>query len=216
MRGTPSDHSPNLSEYGIIPAYAGNTHTALASPSGCGDHPRICGEHISNAGDYRSVAGSSPHMRGTRKVHCLRFRQWGIIPAYAGNTDSTVSDRDLGRGSSPHMRGTPDLRREAGSRPGIIPAYAGNTRAERVRSPTSRDHPRICGEHEAFGTSASKAQGSSPHMRGTLPFHGAGECIAGIIPAYAGNTVPRTCIRVSLWDHPRICGEHAFGTPSRA
>ena len=30
----------------------------------------------------------------------------------------------------------------------------------------------------------------------------------GIIPAYAGNTLPSIACRNRTWDHPRVCGEH--------
>ena len=30
----------------------------------------------------------------------------------------------------------------------------------------------------------------------------------GIIPAYAGNTQSNTMRGASVWDHPRVCGEH--------
>ena len=50
--------------------------------------------------------------------------------------------------------------------------------------------------------------GSSPRMRGTQhPAHDR-EDIAGIIPAYAGNTARCAQARISPWDHPRVCGEH--------
>ncbi len=31
-----------------------------------------------------------------------------------------------------------------------------------------------------------------------------------IIPAYAGNTFARTVEELTVEDHPRLCGEHAF------
>ena len=52
--------------------------------------------------------------------------------------------------------------------------------------------------------------GSSPRMRGTPSTNTFRNEMAGIIPAYAGNTslppVSRDCRR----DHPRVCGEHEF------
>ena len=50
--------------------------------------------------------------------------------------------------------------------------------------------------------------GSSPHMRGTLATGILVILRAGIIPAYAGNTVREELIRRPSRDHPRICGEH--------
>ena len=39
----------------------------------------------------------------------------------------------------------------------------------------------------------------------------------GIIPAYAGNTLPQTRNRTAHGDHPRVCGEHPLvdGEPSK-
>ena len=50
--------------------------------------------------------------------------------------------------------------------------------------------------------------GSSPRMRGTLDVELVGHVLAGIIPAYAGNTGDTIELRTFGWDHPRVCGEH--------
>ena len=70
------------------------------------------------------------------------------------------------------------------------------------------DHPRVCGEHRKQHVRHYSRQGSSPRMRGTLLTHGVERAIAGIIPAYAGNTNLQG-IGIAQWrDHPRVCGEH--------
>ncbi len=51
-------------------------------------------------------------------------------------------------------------------------------------------------------------EGSSPHMRGTPPMITILTCRAGIIPAYAGNTMVADAGFRFDGDHPRICGEH--------
>ena len=237
---------------GIIPAYAGNTRLSCA----------VSGAH----------AGSSPHTRGTpwtrspapswtrdhpriRGEHVARpmaqLLAVGIIPAYAGNTEEEYYDKKSGEGSSPHTRGTPSASSRATS--------------------STRDHPRIRGEHKARGVlgnrgagiipayagntkpvfdSVNMRRGSSPHTRGTpctcasctyrpwdhprirgeqCPPPVAVGVSRGIIPAYAGNTLCLpSCCRVSIgssphtrgtrspwtvrsygtWDHPRIRGEH--------
>ena len=50
--------------------------------------------------------------------------------------------------------------------------------------------------------------GSSPRMRGTPVGIDVGCEGRGIIPAYAGNTEPSSNFGRSIWDHPRVCGEH--------
>ncbi len=172
--------------------------------------------------------GSSPHMRGTRYAHHFHAGIYGIIPAYAGNTPAEYSIvscwRDHPRicgehravfiestpptGSSPHMRGTPGIVRFSVGRAGIIPAYAGNTPNVRPMAISSRDHPRICGEHHFHRRRCRRVRGSSPHMRGTLSLTCGGVIHRGIIPAYAGNTTAPYAYIECSWDHPRICGEH--------
>ena len=71
---------------------------------------------------------------------------------------------------------------------GIIPAYAGNTQRPVDRPTWCQDHPRVCGEHSRPAGLVAGELGSSPRMRGTLDVELVGHVLAGIIPAYAGNT----------------------------
>ena len=126
MRGTPFHRRENPRYRGIIPAHAGNTHTASSQFQRIWDHPRACGEHVLWSRPAISAGGSSPRMRGT-PGRSLRWPAiWRIIPAHAGNTNKTVGltvePRDHPRacgehtaikgggttvkGSSPRMRGT--------------------------------------------------------------------------------------------------------------
>ena len=126
MRGTRHGRHWASLKLGIIPAYAGNTTVAHTGACKHWDHPRICGEHYKHRGSITPNPGSSPHMRGTRRLHRRIRHDPGIIPAYAGNTADIpacfVEDGDHPRicgehrvwmgggggeiGSSPHMRGT--------------------------------------------------------------------------------------------------------------
>ena len=115
-------------------------------------------------------------------------------------------------GSSPHMRGTPSSASVRTGRPGIIPAYAGNTATSSSSQAAAWDHPRICGEHYMSFLSERIGAGSSPHMRGTPNLIAWCAVCAGIIPAYAGNTIPCSRSEGGNRDHPRICGEHVYVT----
>ena len=77
------------------------------------------------------------------------------------------------------------------------------------------DHPRVCGEHGDNNEESIEDLGSSPRMRGTLGFSVTNTNDAGIIPAYAGNTVRACSLRLVMWDHPRVCGEHPRDTAPR-
>ena len=113
----------------IIPAYAGNTPVAHRFRQPAWDHPRVCGEHPERSMGACRDQGSSPRMRGTPRRQRWPVVEFGIIPAYAGNTVSTsmtytvLSDHPrvcgehsrlaklviIGAGSSPRMRGTPPI-----------------------------------------------------------------------------------------------------------
>ena len=147
-------------------------------------------------------------MRGTPLQKTHRPRPTGIIPAYAGNTLSTKSGIDLcgdhprvcgehisserlsimQSGSSPRMRGTPRRCAMYGGTVRIIPAYAGNTMVVSRVFSFAWDHPRVCGEHIGYDSLDPGSMGSSPRMRGTHQVRSRRRDVAGIIPAYAGNT----------------------------
>ena len=125
MRGAQSRHVIPDDDRGIIPAYAGSTNEmdlTLCRPE---DHPRVCGEHAARNKLEEWKQGSSPRMRGARTIAIPGVWIEGIIPAYAGSTNtgtctdtwSTDHPRVCGehinsnigmsypRGSSPRMRG---------------------------------------------------------------------------------------------------------------
>jgi len=111
------------------------------------DHPRIRGEHVLPRPKRSVAAGSSPHTRGAPPpaFHTPPVR--GIIPAYAGSTETFPGCEgcywdhprirgehippqpldQLVAGSSPHTRGAPISLLEPKWVEGIIPAYAGST-----------------------------------------------------------------------------------------
>ena len=228
MRGTHTGVAQAGQQSGIIPAYAGNTGCMRPVFSIHKDHPRVCGEHMLRERRIVWQAGSSPRMRGTRHRRIGHGPVEGIIPAYAGNTFykkcGCVRHWDHPRvcgehnrivgiiavilGSSPRMRGTLQCRSQRHQSPGIIPAYAGNTAWPTWGTPSTRDHPRVCGEHYPSAIVPPSARGSSPRMRGTPLWSHCVPRARGIIPAYAGNTGSVEILDDAFWDHPRVCGEH--------
>ena len=210
MRGTLERSDALPGDDGIIPAYAGNTRGTRRACRWPWDHPRVCGEHQYGERITVRKRGSSPRMRGTPAIDIVAQVFLGIIPAYAGNTQThsleNMADWDhprvcgehlvgqaffgLLQGSSPRMRGTLGFFENPSRQTGIIPAYAGNTGC--LIAPVRRrwDHPRVCGEHPTCFSRSSKVLGSSPRMRGTHPNRTAYHVRRGIIPAYAGNTEP--------------------------
>ena len=167
MRGARGAGPPHRVRGGIIPAYAGSTPTTWPWATRWRDHPRVCGEHSATLLPMLLIVGSSPRMRGAPSTLLRGSAALGIIPAYAGSTDTLVfAQKPLGdhprvcgehfshiwtnhfnTGSSPRMRGALFLSAHGRYASGIIPAYAGSTTHCTPRCQIARDHPRVCGEH---------------------------------------------------------------------
>ena len=91
MRGTRQAIRHPLDVFRFIPAYAGNTRSCRRPAAPTAVHPRICGEHRGQGFGTQFQAGSSPHMRGTLRDLGWRLALYRFIPAYAGNTATTMS-----------------------------------------------------------------------------------------------------------------------------
>ena len=147
----------------------------------------MCGEHIKLWLVKKPRSGSSPRVRGTLAGKKTTTVTNGIIPACAGNTDTSIS---------------------VTSNLGIIPACAGNTVWRNPNFYCMRDHPRVCGEHSDFNEMWCNHSGSSPRVRGTPVGLDSVNIAVGIIPACAGNTFCVPTRQTLKRDHPRVCGEH--------
>ena len=87
-RGTPFPRWPAQCGRGLIPARAGNTHHAQGGNQQIRAHPRSRGEHGYLSDWERKHVGSSPLARGTPLVRNFFRKDFGLIPARAGNTNS--------------------------------------------------------------------------------------------------------------------------------
>ena len=153
MRGKDAVKRHSARGFGITPACAGKSTSALLFLSCSWDHPRMCGEKLAFSAVRVREMGSPPRMRG-KVVYALRdCSQRGITPAYAGKrhehtarfTTSGDHPRVCGekktfdslisfhRGSPPRMRGKVGVSLFVCCPLGITPAYAGK-RLKRSRS----------------------------------------------------------------------------------
>ena len=209
-RGAPVADARLQGRDGIIPAYAGSTHSRGAASAAPLDHPRIRGEHENRPEGEGHGGGSSPHTRGARRGLAGRRRFLGIIPAYAGSTLGREFGEFAGQ-DHPRIRGEHSRARwrSNGSR-WIIPAYAGSTHSSSSPRFGPWDHPRIRGEHRYVEMTLHKNGGSSPHTRGAHHQRRRVGPDEGIIPAYAGSTIRPPSRSRRRGDHPRIRGEHSW------
>ena len=170
----------------LIPARAGKIAPPGRRRAPRPAHPRACGEN-GIAGVILAVAvGSSPRVRGKCQSRPPHPDAPGLIPARAGKIapsaptmrpggahpracgENPAQSRapDPHPGSSPRVRGKSQASQERGAPAGLIPARAGkiSSRSEPTCGP--RAHPRACGENVANAETMSRAEGSSPRVRG--------------------------------------------------
>ena len=119
-------------------------------------------------------------------------------------------------GSSPLARGLRTGPGCARRRCRIIPARAGFTPWAPIRGCRRRDHPRSRGVYPCPNQRAFEEAGSSPLARGLPPNAAPRPSRAGIIPARAGFTRRRRCLRSGRGDHPRSRGVYRRSPPPPA
>ena len=199
------------------------------------DHPRSRGVYATGWSSSQAIAGSSPLARGLRRNDDELTVSGRIIPARAGFTPrgtwarrgtsdhprsrgvyvTPPSTERSSRGSSPLARGLQLRMPWAVAHARIIPARAGFTRSSSGSCLRSWDHPRSRGVYGEPGGSPVHTNGSSPLARGLRSRCSPPWCSAGIIPARAGFTAPRTWGGSRCWDHPRSRGVYISRSSSR-
>ena len=110
-------------------------------------------------------------------------------------------------GSPPPMRGKALIHEMVHLHNRITPAYAGKRIFGTLLIMLNRDHPRLCGEKRSAKALSFPNSGSPPPMRGKVSSALYSLKSYRITPAYAGKRSSLCCLRLSLWDHPRLCGE---------
>ena len=86
MRGKRLLDGLDVGAHRIIPAHAGQTTGSAPAITRDADHPRACGANLSLQLAEDIPDGSSPRMRGKRRVWFAMVGRCRIIPAHAGQT----------------------------------------------------------------------------------------------------------------------------------
>ena len=138
---------------------------------------------IQCSGIIPAYAGEHAQARQRARAH------HGIIPAYAGSTAGARGAPSATSGSSPHTRGAPTETRRATS--------------------TTRDHPRIRGEHVGVRHDRDPCGGIIPAYAGSTDRTSASENLRlGSSPHTRGAREVKPSKNNETVDHPRIRGEH--------
>ena len=173
MRGARHETGRIPCAAGIIPAYAGSTPPPARPCAPWRDHPRVCGEHPDMLALLMHPMGIIPAYAGSTVNWPVRRYGNGDHPRVCGEHCKLACKAIWQRGSSPRMRGALLATIDSKVTTGIIPAYAGSTGRGPSGGGSTKDHPRVCGEHHDAGLDAVEAGGSSPRMRGAhaRPIH---------------------------------------------
>ena len=142
------------------------------------------------------------------RSHLRSSGRGGITPACAGKSSSSFWCSGVSIGSPPRVRGKAGLVGGHADYERITPACAGKRQAWPSRSPTFRDHPRVCGEKRNEQRPKHKPRGSPPRVRGKEVAQAAGLAEVGITPACAGKRLksPLCCHR-EKGSPPRVRGK---------
>ena len=174
-----------------------------------------------------ATGGSHPRMRGKDFFLSMLCVTSGITPAHAGKSsalgNAVLGSKDHPRacgekflyrflvrffaGSPPRMRGKDPPSQKFHFDIRITPAHAGKRIFMNKTKKCCKDHPRACGEKPARSSSRAAASGSPPRMRGKVVGFLSFFQLLRITPAHAGKRPQTGRWSLSMWDHPRACGE---------
>ena len=207
-RGKRSERSCQVGRWGLIPAWAGKTVAVLGDAADGAAHPRVGGENAFSHQSISPVGGSSPRGRGKPPSSPRPSSPKSAHPRVGGeNAEHRANPVDK-PGSSPRGRGKPWTSPPRLSWLGLIPAWAGKTVATARAPRSARAHPRVGGENSVEDPHSRMCFGSSPRGRGKLRRGGTASRQTGLIPAWAGKTVPASTLGQRRWAHPRVGGEN--------
>ena len=147
LRGAPPMSRESIRTLRLIPASAGSTAPRTFPTMRTQAHPRVCGEHDTAPHTRPMPWGSSPRLRGALFLFAMWSREFRLIPASAGSTDTSTrcpppagahprvcgEHRSMGThsrprpGSSPRLRGAPIFLSQVNREFRLIPASAGST-----------------------------------------------------------------------------------------
>ena len=187
----------------------------------------MCGEKTGAIEKPSSGMGSPPRVRGKVKLLFLAVNPLRITPACAGKRERVIiwqcfawdhprvcGEKHCGGacewrhvGSPPRVRGKANYEIGRNISDGITPACAGKSCRRSRRRPSSRDHPRVCGEKVITSHTGKQSKGSPPRVRGKAICKRTKRTARRITPACAGKSCPFRPHCGLSWDHPRVCGE---------
>ena len=186
----------------------------------------MCGGTKVIASHNLHLPGLSPRVRGNRARMTNRQKTQRSIPACAGEPRPAYRDglpdevypRVCGgtradtrpvipaRGLSPRVRGNPIVIVGSILPERSIPACAGEPFVRNAFLLTDSVYPRVCGGTVVKNHVAALKMGLSPRVRGNPGQSVWNQCLAGSIPACAGEPATWFFTTARFWVYPRVCG----------
>ena len=206
VRGNLAVWATWASSAGSIPACAGEPRWQSSGTDIQGVYPRVCGGTWGGVIRRAAAWGLSPRVRGNPLTTGPRERQFGSIPACAGEPGHRHAGGFVNQVYPRVCGGTGVVGFQHIAGAGSIPACAGEPR----RCPAGRRgpavYPRVCGGTPLYQQGILDGMGLSPRVRGNRRHPQPAISGAGSIPACAGEPV------LSRWAgglcrvYPRVCG----------
>ena len=226
VRGNRGDGHQHETDWGSIPARAGEPsfldfvpHVGVVYPRACGGTgPRCDMEDIAEGlsprvrGNPEMIASVSLGMRsiparaGEPEPSPTKDRRNEVYPRACGGTHSRQKSWQYSRGLSPRVRGNQVDGRDIHAPFGSIPARAGEPVSPLPASRSRQVYPRACGGTSWTFDNAMKYLGLSPRVRGNPSPAGSGTTRIRSIPARAGEPTSGWDGAVRLRVYPRACG----------
>ena len=153
-------------------------------------------------GNRRSI----PARAGEPVTRGLLATTLGVYPRACGGTPGIRSKRTSAPGLSPRVRGNHHRPRSVDRPARSIPARAGEPGCATPLGGRGRVYPRACGGTAICPIHWYMAKGLSPRVRGNRRMRLRISCIAGSIPARAGEPGGVSLRHADTWVYPRACG----------
>ncbi len=193
---------------GNSPACAGTTPPCGARASGPREQPRMRGDHQHPARRDHACHGNSPACAGT--TTSTRGTTFSTREQPRMRGDHTVSSSTGGAapGTAPHARGPREAAAAEITASGNSPACAGTTDFRTSLYRSSREQPRMRGDHDVIYLQVEDLVGTAPHARGPPQHPGPVGDSPGNSPACAGTTSPCGVLLSLVGEQPRMRGDH--------
>ncbi len=236
VRGNRAATIKTSTDFGSIPACAGEPRRRPSTSLGPSVYPRVCGGTAKPLIAQTMSLGLSPRVRGNHMAFSKHtqvgrsipacagepysrddiWREGPVYPRVCGGTPTIAQQPAPDEGLSPRVRGNRGRSSRAARPGGSIPACAGEPSKADAAPRRARVYPRVCGGTSPRSACLQCVMGLSPRVRGNPQPPRSWVVDGGSIPACAGEPCTRQRRPTTTRVYPRVCGGTSYPSPLRA